>query len=72
MNYQQILQNVLLIRKLREVFPRKSVLLKTYMLGCFYLFYQTIKTDNKKKRIYEFQNQDQLFQETNVNETYFK
>ncbi|CAD8183105.1 unnamed protein product [Paramecium pentaurelia] len=37
------------LEDLGRVFPRKSVLLKTYMLGCFYLFYQTIKPDEKKK-----------------------
>ncbi|CAD8165743.1 unnamed protein product [Paramecium octaurelia] len=37
------------LEDLGRVFPRKSVLLKTYMLGCFYLFYQTIKPEEKKK-----------------------
>ncbi|CAD8099244.1 unnamed protein product [Paramecium sonneborni] len=37
------------LEDLGRVFPKKSVLLKTYMLGCFYLFYQTIKPEEKKK-----------------------
>ncbi|CAD8181008.1 unnamed protein product [Paramecium octaurelia] len=37
------------LENLGRVFPKKSVLLKTYMLGCFYLFYQTINPDEKRK-----------------------
>ncbi|CAD8068317.1 unnamed protein product [Paramecium primaurelia] len=37
------------LEDLGRVFPKKSVLLKTYMLGCFYLFYQTIKPEEQKK-----------------------
>lgn len=36
------------LEDLGRVFPKKSVLLKTYMLGCFYLFYQTIKPEEKR------------------------
>ncbi|CAK76969.1 unnamed protein product (macronuclear) [Paramecium tetraurelia] len=37
------------LEDLRRVFPKKSLLLQTYMLGCFYLIHQQLNCDEKKK-----------------------
>ncbi|CAD8086597.1 unnamed protein product [Paramecium sonneborni] len=37
------------LEDLRRVFPKKSLLLQTYMLGCFYLIHQQLNVDEKKK-----------------------
>ncbi|CAD8174864.1 unnamed protein product [Paramecium octaurelia] len=37
------------LEDLRRVFPKKSFLLQTYMLGCFYLIHQQLNVDEKKK-----------------------
>ncbi|CAD8068907.1 unnamed protein product [Paramecium primaurelia] len=37
------------LEDLRRIFPKKSFLLQTYMLGCFYLINQQLNFDEKKK-----------------------
>ncbi|CAD8091869.1 unnamed protein product [Paramecium sonneborni] len=37
------------LEDLRRIFPKKSFLLQTYMLGCFYLIHQQLNVDEKKK-----------------------